>query len=57
MTLQFLGQSYEANPTAIAPTESELSGQYRGHQVKFSQAQVASRANVTLTYRGIRYSR
>lgn len=57
MRLTFLGQSYEASTPAIAPTESELTGQYRGNWVKFSNAQAAPRSNVTLTYRGIRYSR
>ncbi|MDX2242350.1 MAG: DUF4278 domain-containing protein [Leptolyngbyaceae cyanobacterium bins.302] len=57
MTLRFLGQTYQATSTAIAPTESELTGQYRGNLVKFSNTQAAPRSNVTLTYRGIRYSR
>jgi len=57
MTLQFLGQRYEATTPAIAPVETELTGQYRGNLVKFSNTQAAPRANVTLTYRGIRYSR
>lgn len=57
MTLQFLGQRYEATTPAIAAAESELTGQYRGTPITFSQPQAASRANVTLTYRGTRYSR
>lgn len=56
MTLRFLGQTYQATSTAIAPTESELTGQYRGNLVKFSSTQSAPRSNMTLTYRGIRYS-
>lgn len=57
MRLQFLGQSYETTTPAIAAADSELTGQYRGNLVKFSNAQAAPRANVTLTYRGTRYSR
>jgi hypothetical protein len=57
MTLTFLGQTYEASPAAQTPIASELTGMYRGAVVKFSSAQAAPRANVTLTYRGIRYSR
>ena len=57
MTLQFLGQRYEATNPAIAAAESELTGSYRGTLVTFSQPQTAARANVTLTYRGTRYSR
>ena len=57
MTLQFLGQRYETTPTAIAAAESELTGSYRGTPITFSQPQTAARANVTLSYRGTRYSR
>ncbi|MDX2240275.1 MAG: DUF4278 domain-containing protein [Leptolyngbyaceae cyanobacterium bins.302] len=57
MTLQFLGQRYEVTIPAIAAAESELTGQYRGTPITFSQPQAAARANVTLTYRGTRYSR
>lgn len=57
MRLTFLGQPYETHTPAIAPMESELTGQYRGNRVQFSQAQTTPRANVTLSYRGIRYTR
>lgn len=57
MRLNFLGQSYEANLTEIAPALSEIVGQYRGNLVKFSHTHAASRPQVTLTYRGICYTR
>ena len=57
MTLQFLGQRYEVTTNEIAAAESELTGQYRGTPITFSQPHAATRANITLTYRGTRYSR
>ncbi len=57
MTPQFLGQSNAATTPAIAPTASELTGQYRGNSVQFSGHQPAPRKQVTLTYRGICYDR
>jgi len=57
MKLTFLGQSYEANTTEVAPMPSEITGQYRGNLVKFSNSHAALRTQVTLTYRGTRYSR
>ena len=57
MTLTFLGQTYEASTVEVAPVTSTATGRYRGTPVQFSGSQVAPRANVTLTYRGIRYTR
>ncbi len=57
MTLTFLGQAYEANVTEVAVTKSEMTGCYRGTPMQFAAPQAAPRSNVTLTYRGIRYTR
>jgi hypothetical protein len=57
MKLNFLGQSYESHTTEVAPTPSEIVGQYRGNLVTFSNSYPAPRTSVTLTYRGIRYTR
>ena len=57
MTLTFLGQTYEATTAAQAPIASEMTGMYRGVAMKVSSTQAAPRSNVTLTYRGTRYSR
>jgi hypothetical protein len=57
MRLTFLGQSYEAATSAITSTQFKLTGQYRGNLVKFSNTQATPCSNMTLTYRGIRYTR
>lgn len=57
MTLTFLGQTYEANVTEVASTQSAITGRYRGTPIQFAAPQAASRSSITLTYRGIRYTR
>jgi len=56
MTLNFLGQAYEANLTEVAQIPTMQIGKYRGATLTFTAARVAPRSNLQLTYRGNRYS-
>ena len=57
MTLTFLGQAYEATTPEFAPAAASMTGMYRGNRCKLSGSHPMPAANVTLTYRGIRYTR
>jgi len=56
MTLNFLGQAYEANLTEVAQVPTTQTGKYRGASMTFTAARVAPCSNLQLTYRGNRYS-
>ena len=57
MTLSYRGARYAYQPPTVEQLESDLKGQYRGHQLQFSYPHhiPPSHPVVTLTYRGVRY--
>ncbi|MBF2026162.1 MAG: DUF4278 domain-containing protein [Oscillatoriales cyanobacterium C42_A2020_001] len=55
-TLTFRGHQYET-ASAIAPSQSEFAGKYRGIPTTFSSARPSSISTVQLTYRGVSYLR
>ncbi|MCL6435094.1 MAG: DUF4278 domain-containing protein [Leptolyngbyaceae cyanobacterium HOT.MB2.61] len=57
MKLTFLGQTYEATSTEMEANPVTVTGRYRGHLVKFSDAHAGPRSDMSLTYRGVRYVR
>lgn len=57
MNLSYRGVTYHYAPPTIEQLESDLNGQYRGHQVRFSYPRhiPASHPVVSLSYRGVPY--
>jgi hypothetical protein len=54
--LSYRGSSYSVISTGTPPIASGLKGMYRGIRCKLSLASPAPHRNLTLTYRGSRYS-
>lgn len=60
MTLNFLGQPYEATPAAHATEPSPLTGKYRGVPMQFQRhgtSTISAAAPQILQYRGLAYFR
>ncbi len=60
MTLNFLGQSYEASPAAPMTEPSNLTGKYRGVPMQFHRGPGHAPSTVVpqiLQYRGLAYIR